>query len=916
MTHHPRRSPTSKTPLWHIANVEIVKAHLANAALPHEPPNTIGDITLMPHQRHALARVRDTIRRFHGALLADEVGLGKTYVALALAREYDMTHVIAPAALLPMWKAAIARAAALHVSLQSLQSFSHPHGRTSVTDSPITPATSASASPSSVHRCRAAEDETTPIQTRPRRQLVIIDEAHHLRTRHTKRYHAVAQCVAGRDLLLLSATPIHNSARELQNLLALFTGQRGDLLDAATLSLLVIRQDDDERRFISSDSAPATSAAPRVHEHPPIRISSDRTPHDRASLDAILTLPDPLPARDGAVAGALIRLGLLRAWCSSNATLCHVIRRRILRGEALKQALQAGRHPSQSELRTWLVGDHEVQLAFPELLAQSHPNGAPLIERLDKHLIALRALLDSQRSQHTADAARTLALREIVARHPDTPIIAFSQFSHTVHALYRALSDIAGVGALTGMHARIASGRIARLDAIARFAPHAQGQPQPPPHQAIRLLLATDLLAEGVNLQDAAVVVHLDLPWTDALKRQRVGRIARLGSPHADVHVYTIDPPILGDHALQLSNRLRRKAGLAARLIGTPTPTKSAGNTSRVTRVRAALVTTDTRARLPIRRGAASSSSGTANSPARLNICRAVATSARPDPARHSAPALAALLNRKLRSWQDSVTHPADGPPSSIPVASVPARTRGWIAAINGTDGPRLVAHVRRTGTDLPLLAQAISVELPDFHNTPPEVLVHPGVARETTALCPSARQVAHAHTQLDRWFHTEYAREAFGAPPTALSAIQQRALRCLTQTIAELPPMHRHGLASLACTAEVVVLAASAEGPQNALARWTADVPEKPVRSVHTLRAWLISWREFPALKAIADVNAAHTSHRPPASHAGVSPEIAHGEPTTSGSAHSLLALLLLRPTTAANAALCSGYDATRPPL
>src|SRR5207344_2385706 len=97
-------------------------------------------------------------------------------------------------------------------------------------------------------------------------------------------------------------------------------------------------------------------------------------------------LPAPLPAHDGAVAGALVRLGLLRAWCSSDAALTHALRRRILRGEALRHALEGGRHPTTAELRGWLVGDHEVQLAFPELMAGHAPETGPLLEVLTRHL--------------------------------------------------------------------------------------------------------------------------------------------------------------------------------------------------------------------------------------------------------------------------------------------------------------------------------------------------------------------------------------------------------------------------------------------------------------------------------------------------------------------------------------------------
>jgi len=54
--------------------------------MPPSPPAELGDITLLPHQRDAVARIQTAIRLHHGALLADDVGLGKTYTALAMAR--------------------------------------------------------------------------------------------------------------------------------------------------------------------------------------------------------------------------------------------------------------------------------------------------------------------------------------------------------------------------------------------------------------------------------------------------------------------------------------------------------------------------------------------------------------------------------------------------------------------------------------------------------------------------------------------------------------------------------------------------------------------------------------------------------------------------------------------------------------
>jgi hypothetical protein len=85
----------------------------------------------------------------------------------------------------------------------------------------------------------------------------------------------------------------------------------------------------------------------------------------------------------------------------------------------------------------------------------------------------------------------------------------------------------------------------------------------------IDLLLTTDLLSEGVNLQDAEVVVHLDIPWTLARMEQRVGRVARMGSRHGRVHVHVLHPP--RSAAVGLGNEMivRRKWTIARASVGT-----------------------------------------------------------------------------------------------------------------------------------------------------------------------------------------------------------------------------------------------------------------------------------------------------------------------------------------------------------
>jgi len=97
------------------------------------------------------------------------------------------------------------------------------------------------------------------------------------------------------------------------------------------------------------------------------------------------------------------------------------------------------------------------------------------------------------------------------------------------------------------------------------FAPVAQGAPPPPPTLTTDLLIATDLLSEGLNLQDAERVVHYDVPWSPARLAQRVGRVDRLGSPHAGIASVTFLPPEPLAAALALEERLAAKVQAAGR---------------------------------------------------------------------------------------------------------------------------------------------------------------------------------------------------------------------------------------------------------------------------------------------------------------------------------------------------------------
>ena len=506
---------------WELASLSDVQARIAEVIL-GEPSGAanLGSITLHSHQAIAVQRLKESIDRFNGALLCDEVGMGKTYVALAVARKFATTMVVMPAALVSMWQSAL-KTTGIEAETMTFEALS-----------------------------RADVDEWRGNGRPPANfAFVIVDEAHHARNPRTNRYLALERLVRNAKVLLLSATPIHNRRDDLVVLLSLFLGSRARSMTSAELAQCVVRR---EQRQLEREVQLPVVLPTATHE-----VSDDA-----AIVEALMNLPPPVPVRDGGVAAVLVGRGLVHQWASSEAALHAALRRRIGRAIALCISLEAGTYPSLAELESWIYDDGALQLGFPELLSSPAGNHTDLLTGVRDHVAALEAI--QSRFQSTIiDARRADIVAGIRAERGDARIVAFAQYADTIAMLYRRLANAGYVAMLTSHGARVAGGALSRNEAIARFAPLATASRTPTPAERIHLLLTTDLLSEGVNLQDADMVIHLDVPWTAARMEQRVGRVARLGSRHKQVYVHLIRPPASAARVLDGEPIVHRKWNLA-----------------------------------------------------------------------------------------------------------------------------------------------------------------------------------------------------------------------------------------------------------------------------------------------------------------------------------------------------------------
>ena len=446
--------------------------------------------------------------------------MGKTYVAIAVARRFRSALVVAPAALVSMWRSALERTG-LRADLITFEALS-----------------------------RSDIDETRGKRRKDQRfDIVIVDEAHHVRNPRTTRYFALEHLVRGAVVLLLSATPIHNRRHDLVALLSLFLGSRARSMTASELTHCVIRREQHQLE--------------KSLEIPTVRPANNHTVSDAPDIvHALLNLPPPVPLRDGGIAVALVGRGLVHQWASSEAALREALRRRIARATALCISLEAGTYPTFEELERWVYDDGAVQLGFAELLSSEAVGDAGLLDGVRRHLAALQSMKQRFKSSRL-DEERAEIVRRIWTSDARAKVVAFSQYAETIAMLYRELVRYGYVAMLTSHGARVAGGLLSRSEAIARFAPAATGSRPPPRAEAIHLLLTTDLLSEGVNLQDADTVIHVDIPWTAARMEQRVGRLARLGSRHAEVRVHIVSPPPSAAAVLRIEPTVERKQTLA-----------------------------------------------------------------------------------------------------------------------------------------------------------------------------------------------------------------------------------------------------------------------------------------------------------------------------------------------------------------
>ncbi len=189
-----------------------------------------------------------------------------------------------------------------------------------------------------------------------------------------------------------------------------------------------------------------------------------------------------------------------------------------------------------------------------------------LAEDLRNDATALLSLLHKCGEWNAARDAKLNALLELLREgHPEQKVIIFTQFADTVHYLERELAS-RGVLEMAGV-----TGDSSDPTAIAwRFSPVSNEKRQHiKPEDELRVVISTDVLSEGQNLQDCHIVVNYDLPWAIIRLIQRAGRVDRIGQTAEEILCYSFLPADGVERIIRLRSRVRARLQENAEVVGT-----------------------------------------------------------------------------------------------------------------------------------------------------------------------------------------------------------------------------------------------------------------------------------------------------------------------------------------------------------
>jgi superfamily II DNA or RNA helicase len=192
----------------------------------------------------------------------------------------------------------------------------------------------------------------------------------------------------------------------------------------------------------------------------------------------------------------------------------------------------------------------------------SHLFSAQLKNALSDDSNSLLSILELGKDLNPSEDRQLNALYELCAKkHNKEKILIFTQFADTAVYLHKYLTSLGlkNVGCVTGDVEN-------PTDFAHRFSPESNKVKNV--KNELRILVTTDVLSEGQNLQDAHIILNYDLPWAIIRLIQRAGRVDRIGQKSEQIYCYSFLPEDGIEQIIRLRSRLQNRLEESDEVIG------------------------------------------------------------------------------------------------------------------------------------------------------------------------------------------------------------------------------------------------------------------------------------------------------------------------------------------------------------
>ncbi|GJQ22961.1 helicase [Candidatus Brocadia sapporoensis] len=552
----------------------------------------------LEYQEQAVLNARKILLEYGGVFISDVVGLGKTYISAMLAGQLDgRTLVIAPPVLLEK---------------------SNPGSWPNVFSDFRMPADF-----ESLGKLDDLVDRGTEKYTN-----IIIDEAHRFRTETTVTYEKLAEICRGKRVVLVTATPYNNAPKDILSLLKLFQKARKSTIPnlpdlegffhGLDKKLKKLDRQKDYAKYINTVKENAREIREKVLKY--LMVRRTRTEIEKYFGEDIksqnLKFPDverPVPLfyelndREDEIFNKTIELiaqkfkyarympmlyyegkvGQLEQQSQRNMGKFM----KILLVKRLESSFFAFKNSVDRFLRSYEMFIKEFDNGNV-YVSKKHTNKIfELLENDDDE--AVQRLIDEGKAERYASSEFKEGLRADL-QHDHDLLLEIKQLWHHVDRdpkLLRFLGELSKNPVLKENHLIIFtesretanylfkninqqypdrvlcftgdSGETTRDKVIENFDARARH-----PKEDYRILVSTEVLAEGVNLHRSNTVINYDIPWNPTRMMQRVGRVNRVDTPFDKIHTFNFFPTKQSNDQIKLKEAAEVKINAFLTLLG------------------------------------------------------------------------------------------------------------------------------------------------------------------------------------------------------------------------------------------------------------------------------------------------------------------------------------------------------------